>query len=154
MNCAKGGVFLQLCGWLGVADLWVGATSDSHYQEHSGIFERQEAFAVADLVNGVNLPFSIIFDKGYRCVLAAHRAGGQECIQPIFARSDRRFNDRETVISSSIASDRSGNERGVKLAKKAGFIKRGLTSAGSPERLNYAWLAWSFQTNFMFKPVL
>ena len=112
MNCAKGGVYLQLCGWLGVADLWVGATSDSHYQEHSGIFERQEAFAAADLVNDVILPFSIIFDKGYCCVLAAHWAGGQECIQPIFARSDQRFNDRKTVISSLIASNWSGNERG------------------------------------------
>ena len=145
---------MQLCGWLGVSDLWVGATSDSHYQEQSGIFELQEAFAALDLVDGEILPFSIIFDKGYRCVLAAYRAGGQECIQPIFARSDRRFMTRETIISASVATDRSGNERGVKLAKKSGFIKRGLTSAGSPERLNYAWLAWSFQTNFMFKPVL
>ena len=118
MNCAKGGVFMQLCGWLGVADLWVGATSDSHYQEHSGIFERQEAFAASDLVNSEISPFSIIFNKGYHCVLSAFQAGGQECIQPIFARSDQRFNDRETVISSLIASDRSGNERGVKLAKK------------------------------------
>ena len=25
MNCAKGGVFLQLCGWMGVEELWCGA---------------------------------------------------------------------------------------------------------------------------------
>ena len=38
-NCAKGSVFLQLCGWLGVEHLWLGATSDSHYQEHTNIFK-------------------------------------------------------------------------------------------------------------------
>ena len=36
-NVGKGGVFLQLCGWLGVEHLWVGATSDTYYQERSGI---------------------------------------------------------------------------------------------------------------------
>ena len=39
-NCAKGGVFLQLCGWMGVEHLWCGATSDTHYQEHTKIFEK------------------------------------------------------------------------------------------------------------------
>ena len=38
-NVGKGGVFLQLCGWIGVEHLWVGATSDTHYQENSGIFK-------------------------------------------------------------------------------------------------------------------
>lgn len=28
-NCAKGRVHLQLGGWIGVAELWVGGTSDS-----------------------------------------------------------------------------------------------------------------------------
>ena len=37
-NCAKGGVFLQLCGWIGVENLWVGATSDSYYQQETRIF--------------------------------------------------------------------------------------------------------------------
>ena len=40
-NCCKGGVFLQFCGWNGVEHLWVGATSDSHYQEHTEIFEKK-----------------------------------------------------------------------------------------------------------------
>ena len=57
MNCAKGGVFLQLCGWIGVASLWVGTTSDLHYQENNGIFKRQEAFTANDLINGVIIPF-------------------------------------------------------------------------------------------------
>jgi hypothetical protein len=159
MNCAKGGVFLQLCGWLGVEELWVGATSDSHYQEHAEIFKRQENFASKDLVVGEDgeegvEPFCNIFDKGYRCILAAYRAGKQECIQPIFAKSDRRFVGDETVVSASVASDRSGNERAVNICKQSGYIKRGLTPHGNPRRLNDSWLAWSFQANFMYAPVL
>eukprot|EP00957_Ditylum_brightwellii_P040382 3056217-Ditylum_brightwellii.AAC.1 len=38
-NCAKGDVFLQLSGWLGVEELWVGTTSDTYYQEKTGIFK-------------------------------------------------------------------------------------------------------------------
>ena len=154
MNCAKGGVFLQLCGWLGVEKLWVGATSDSHYQIHNKIFEKQRDFAAKDLYKGKHIPFTNVFDKGYRLTLEAHRAGEQECIQPIFAKSDRRFARDETVVSASVAADRSGNERAVNMAKKSGYIKRGLTPAGSPERLNNAWLAWSFQVNFMYNTVL
>ena len=154
MNCAKGGVFMQLSGWMGVEELWVGATSDSHYQKHNKIFEKQKEFAESDLVNDKVLPFSNVFDKGYRCILDAHRAGNQECIQPIFAKCDRRFAGKETVSSASVASDRSGNERGVNLSKKAGYIKRGLVPGGCPKRLNNVWMAWGFQVNFMYKPVL
>ena len=154
MNCAKGGVFLQLCGWLGVEQLWVGATSDSHYQKENKIFEKQKEFAEKDLYKGKIYPHHNVFDKGYRLTLEAHRMGEQECIQPIFAKSDRRFNGDETLVSASVASDRSGNERAVNMAKKSGYIKRGLTAGGCPKRLNNAWLAWSFQVNFMYKTVL
>ena len=30
-NCAKSGGALQLCGWIRVMNLWVDATSDTHY---------------------------------------------------------------------------------------------------------------------------
>ena len=50
-NVGKGGIFLHLCGWLGVEHLWVGATSDKHYQENSGIFQKQEKYAKHDLVD-------------------------------------------------------------------------------------------------------
>lgn len=43
-NVAKGGVFLQLCGWLGVYALWVGAVSDTKYLSESGILEMQQDF--------------------------------------------------------------------------------------------------------------
>ena len=36
-NCAKGGVFLQLCGWMGVHELWFGGVSDTEYLNKSGI---------------------------------------------------------------------------------------------------------------------
>ena len=118
------------------------------------IFEKQKVFAEKDLYKGKPSPFVNIFDKGYRLTLEAARAGGQECIQPIFAKSDRRFVGSEAVVSASVASDRSGNERAVNMAKKSGFIKRGLTCGSNPERLNNAWLAWSFQVNFMYNTVL
>ncbi len=38
-NVAKGGVFLQLCGWLGTHELYPGAMSDSGYLNETGIFE-------------------------------------------------------------------------------------------------------------------
>ena len=36
-NVAKGGIFLELCGWLGGWELWLGAVSDSDYQESSPV---------------------------------------------------------------------------------------------------------------------
>jgi len=44
-----------------------------------------------------DIPFLNILDKGYRCVLAAWRAGRQLTLQPDFANSDRRFNSREVL---------------------------------------------------------
>jgi hypothetical protein len=58
-------VFLQLCGWLGVEELWVGAVSDSHYMRFISILKRQQIFAKEDAVNGEYMPFSNILDKGY-----------------------------------------------------------------------------------------
>ena len=153
-NCAKGGVFLQLCGWTGVDHLWVGATSDSHYQEHTHIFEKQHSFAKNDLNNGKYIAFTNIFDKGYRVNLPAWRAGRQLVRQPIFKKSDKKFTGRETIHSASIATDRSGNERAVNRCKLSGYIRRGLQQNGNPKLLDDAWLAWSFQSNFMYKPVL
>ena len=153
-NCAKGGVFLQLGGWMGVQELWVGATSDSYYQQETNIFKEQEEFAKVDLIDGKVLPFCNIVDKGYRINLPAWRAGRQMVIQPMFSRSDRKFTGKETILSGSVASDRSGNERAVNRAKLSNVLKRGLQKAGCPRRINDIWFAWSFQSNFMFKSVL
>ena len=70
-NICKGGVFLHLCGWIDVEHLQAGDISDSHYQEHSGIFKEQELFAICDLVDVKVLHFLSIFDKGYHVDLMA-----------------------------------------------------------------------------------
>jgi hypothetical protein len=57
-------------------------------------------------------------------------------------------------LSASVAADRSGNERAVNVVKRSGFLKRGLRPAQSPAQIDDVWKAWSFQANFMFKPVL
>jgi hypothetical protein len=151
-NVAKGGVFIQLCGWLGVWNLWTGAVSDSYYIVHSGILEAQEKFAKADATS--SLPFSNILAKGYRCSVAAWRKG-QYVLPPRFAKSDQQFTTEHLLSSSAIlASDRGGNERAVNLCKRAGVLQRGLPRNGSTADLDDAWLAWSFKANFMYKPVL
>ena len=135
--------------------MWVGATSDSHYQEHTNIFGKQDEFAKNDVLDGGNiLPFTNIFDKGYRVNLPAWSAGRQQVIQPIFARSDRKFTSRETIHTALVATDQSGNEQAVKLAKQSGYIKRGLKQNASPQLMDKIWLAWSYQANFMYKLVL
>ena len=107
-----------------------------------------------DLVDAVHIAFTNIFDKGYRVILPAWRAGKQEVIQPIFARSDRKFTGRETIHSAWVATDRSGNERAVNRCKQSGYIKRRLRQNGNTKLMDDAWLAWSFQTNLMYQSVL
>jgi hypothetical protein len=150
-NVAKGGVFLQLCGWLGAFALWVGAVSDTKYLSESGILEMQQDFVKTDLTS--NLPFTNIVDKGYRCVIAAWRKG-QYLVQPKFARSDRKFTTADILTSACIATDRAGNERAVNVCKYSGVIQRGLYRNGNMADLDDSWLAWSFQSNFVFRPVL
>ena len=153
-NVLKGGVFTQLSGWIGTADLWPGAVSDSVYNAQEGYLKRQEEFANNDLVNGDVLPFTNIYDKGYRAKMVAWKTGKQRVLQPVWAKSDQRFGRKETLLSASVASDRAGNERAVNVCKKSWFLMRGFTPAMKPQRINDAWTTWSFQANFMFNPVL
>ena len=114
---------MQLCGWMGTRELWAGAISDTEYQTRSGVFEYMQWFV--DHFDK-EIPFTNIVDKGYRCIMAAWRAGKQLFLQPAFARNDRKFNTREVNRSSTVASDRSGNERAVNVTKCPGIIKRSL----------------------------
>ena len=100
------------------------------------------------------LPFTNIYDKGYRAKMVAFRTGKQRVLQPVWAESDRRFGRDDTLLTASVASDRGGNERGVNVAKRACFVSRGFGTNSSAEQLNDAWLTWAFQANFMFAPVL
>ena len=158
MNCFKGGVFVQLCGWLGTAPLWPGAVSDTDYNKRAGYLQEQEVYAKDDLVMVNGVPgyraFLNIYDKGYQAKLVAHRQGEQLVLQPDFAESDRRFNRSQTLRSASVASDRGGNERAVNVAKRSWFLKRGFLKNSSAKRMNNAWMTWSFQSNFMYDPVL
>ena len=153
MNCAKGAIGLQLCGWIVTWNLWTGCVSDTRYQEHSGIFQAQQKFAMADRIDGGvedHLPFTNVFDKGYRNRLAAWRNGKQLTLQPEFAKSDSKFGRNKTLTSAKIAADRAANERAVRLAKMSGYVKRGVTERTVFERVDNAWLAWGFQVNFMY----
>jgi hypothetical protein len=157
-NCAKGGVHLQFCGWMGVYDLWNGGVSDSEYLcsddgPDGGILARQEKFQRCDLVNGDVKEVNNILDKGYRVVQAMIRYS-QKVTQPIFASLLRNFRGTEGLCIAEIASDRSGNERAVRCVKQSGYISRGIDRNQSFERMNNVWKAFSFQCNFMFKPVL
>ena len=157
-NCAKGGVHLQFCGWLGVYDLWTGGVSDSEYLcsnegPGGGILRRQMNFQNNDLVDGNIEEFYNLLDKGYRVIQAILRFY-QKVIQPIFASMLRNFNALEGLCISEIASDRLGNERGVKCVKHSGFISNGIGKNQSYERMNDVWKVFSFQCNFMFMPVL
>jgi hypothetical protein len=142
---------LQLCGWMGTRELWAGAISDTEYQTRSGVFEYMQWFV--DHFDK-EIPFTNIVDEGYRCIMAAWRAGKQLFLQPAFARNDRKFNTREVNRSSTVASDRSGNERAVNVAKRAGVLKRGLRPNESSDVIADVWIAWGFQANFLNKPVL
>ena len=148
-NVAKGGIYLQLCGWMGTHDLYPGAMSDSKYMNSTGILEEQHKFQEAD----GGIPFTNVLDRGYRSTRAAWR-NGQFVTQPDFAKSDRKFQTGEVLRSASIAADRSGNERAVRVSKMSNYVKRGTESHKNLERLSDIWLAWSWQGNFMFKPFL
>jgi hypothetical protein len=41
-------VFVQLCGWMGTADLWPGMVTDSDYNRREGYLERQSEFQEHD----------------------------------------------------------------------------------------------------------
>ena len=148
-NVAKGGVFIQLCGWLGTYDLYPGAISDSDYLKNAGVFESQKDYQEKD----GGIPFLNIVDRGYRITKAAWMAG-QFVLQPIFSKSDRKFNTLETLKSSSIAADRSGNERSVRLCNNANIFRNSskkCRTTSDIERVCDFWLTYSFQVNFMYK---
>ncbi len=152
-NCAKGGVAIQCAGWIRTQQLYTGGCSDTKYLETSGILKEQEAFAARDEVSGRVKPFMNVLDKGYRCTLTLFEHGQQTVMQPMFSHSDRQFTSNEALISSSVASDRAGNERAVNRVKSSWLIKNGVRPNGSFTLMNSIWIAYGFQVNFMYKSV-
>ena len=147
-NVAKGGVFVQLCGWLGTHELYPGARTDMDYFGKKEILELQKEFQDAD----GGTPFLNILDQGYQAACIAWRSG-QFVLQPTFAKSDAKFSTADTLRSASIAADRSGNERSLRMSKMSSYVKRGTDTHKGIIRLCDAWHAWSWKANFMLKPV-
>ena len=52
MNCAKGGLGMQLCGWMVTASLWTGSVDDLEQQSKSNIFQEQKEFTKNDTPEG------------------------------------------------------------------------------------------------------
>jgi len=90
-NCFKGGIFTQTCGWIGVWDLWGGHSSDTNYNKKAGYLEVQAQFQSKDKLDRKVVPFTNIYDKGYRARAVCQKVGGQLVKQPIYGKSDRRF---------------------------------------------------------------
>ena len=153
-NCFKGGVFCQLCGWLGNEDLWGGGVSDSDYNNNSGYLEEQLRFQESNYVDGLIIKFLNILDRGYRGKWAAWKCGRQVALQPPSSKSDRRFTGKQTRFAGSVARDRGGNERAVRICKRSGLFQRGFQPGMSATHLNNAWRAFGFRANFMYEPVL
>jgi len=86
--------------------------------------------------------------------MVAWRCGQLLVLQPEWPENDTQFRRDQTLLSASVATDRGGNERAVKVCKRAWFIRRGFLPNMSPKQLNDAWTTWAFQANFMFSPVL
>lgn len=128
--------------------------SDSDYNKKAGYLQAQNDFQETDLVDGEVKKFHNILDRGYRGKMAAWQCGQQMALQPPSAKSDQRFQGKQTIYAGCIAHDRSGNERGVSVCKRSGLMSRGFREGMSAKRFNYAWRTWGFQANFMYKPVL
>jgi len=150
-NCTKAGIAVQLCGWLVCEELWVGGISDTEYVIRSRILEKQCEFVDSDCNK---TPFTNILDKGYRIAAAARRCGGQIVLQPVFSHSDYIFSAFDVILSSDIAADRAANERGVNTAKRGAVGNSTIKHTENLERTADTWLAWGFQTNFMYSSVV
>lgn len=150
--CAKVGVGMQLCGWVTGERAWTGGVDDGTYHSKAGYMEAQKQFQEADLVDGKIKKFNNVLDRGYRSNETTLRMD-QLSLQPPSAKSDRRFRGNETIYAGTVARDRSGNERGVRVMKRSGLFLHGFKAGMSAKRFCDALLLWGFQANFMYKPV-
>jgi hypothetical protein len=119
----------------------------------AGIMETQRAFSEADPTS--NVPFTNVFDKGFRNTVDAAMAG-QKCLQPVFSRGKtQQFERNDLLHSACVAVVRSGNERAVKRTKMSWYLKRGLVEQSwDVDMFCDIWLAWTFQVNFMYDKFL
>ena len=76
----------------------------------------QMDFADKDVTDGIVTPFCNETDKGYSCTEVTYCFGKQLTIQPNFAKADKNFSRNKTLTSAILATDRSANERAVRLS--------------------------------------
>ena len=153
-NCFKAAIGIQLAGWIITYYMWGGNVSDTDYNKRAGYLDEQANFQNRDKVEDKLVPFTNVYDKGYRARAACHGHGKQLVAQPVYAKSDQRFKGSDTLYSASIASDRGGNERGVNVSKRCGIMQRGFSAGMDTQIFQDTWLTWGFQVNFMYNPVL
>ena len=48
----------------------------------------------------------------------------QKRVEYIIPINDKKFSDKETLSSASVAADRSANERAVRLVKQPGYLQQ------------------------------
>ena len=98
-------------------------------------------------------PFRNILEKGYRVtqyILQNH----QKIMQPKHSKDGHDFTGDERLCIFEIASDRPGNEMAVKYVKQSECLTDGLNQHQDFARVNVFWKVFSFQTNFMYFPVV
>ena len=156
----KGAVGIHPFSWLVDWLLFVGRISDTEYHRIAGYLQKQREHQNEDLVPNDLNPKEMeivrtinLLDKGYRS-REDTAAEDQLLLQPVYGKSDQKFSGRDTIISGSVASTRSGNERGVNVGKRPGWMKEGFKVNTDPKMFDDIWLCWTFQANFMYDPVL
>ena len=152
--CAKGGVCIQLCGWIRATHLVNGHACDKKTTELTKALPQQQQFQEHDKVNNAVLPFLLILDKGYRITMLAKQYN-QSCWQPIFAKSNEQIQQNDLLLSVPLAVNRSNNERGVRYMKHSDLISNRIKRGNfDVQNIGDIWLAWGFQVNFMYRTVL
>jgi len=154
--CAKGGVYLQLCGLIRASYLVTGHATDDKCTELTKILEIQQKFQEHDRKADDEKikSFVIVLDKGYRITLDAKDCL-QLVLQPVFASSDQQFTSNNLLLSAGVAVIRSGNERGVRYMKHSWIVSRGIKHGNFDLAVvDDLWMAWGFQVNFMYETLL
>ena len=73
------------------------------------------------MIDGLYIAFTNIYDKGYLAKKVAWGTGKQLVVQPEWAESDKKFGCNNTMLSASVATDRSCNERAVNVSSEHGL---------------------------------
>lgn len=129
--------------------------TDTDYFRRSGILQLQDQYVKIYDAGSSHAKWINILDRGYKVMGECFAVGEQKCLQPTFTKSgEPKFSGNNTQLTASVAADRSGNERAVKMAKISKYIKDGYKQTVNVEELCDVWLAWSFQVNFVYKPIL